>query len=724
MKRDRLRNCDANCRCGLEPARFRRTVADIENRVFQHIRDVMASPRGCDFAFHFALLDSYYHGGEAVSRGHDPAKVSPERASNYEHAVGGAIAVVKASGDEMNVVNILRALAAREEVWKAAIEGFHDYFSLEGQPLAEQPSRFEQCLAIRTACDHYKCENLEKIRPFPKLGVLVVEDYLGDCEELTAAYDEALRHLGMRPDAHPLTRSEEPICTPETAPFLVAEHLQLYGKRPQPFLEWLAELEQEPIGLALVPIRLLGQYRAGGVWLFQGKFQSDENRELRAHLQETATSYERWLANTIGSDILQSTSILFLRSLAEFKELTGTPLSECGLARRALSSLWYTTGPTELKRSGGEISEETPWHVGPRSGLAQEIAVKVAFGDNVTELLGFDMARCTCPFIPVGVDLGRELNHVVEVFRDISSAAASVHRTDLRVREAYNRQLSITAHDYVNGLEELLWITGAQGDDGPDAAVRLDIAHSIADGLLGHAWVVRGEAKRSDDTVNRTRLIKLKFRAGGPDAGDLEFWRDYLFREALFIAYSAMRREARAQSGRFAGSLLVRYRFAGQTGDGTQFGSLDWEELRIGNDALAAYTGRQLSSRLLPWPLPPEAKDEKLQELGQRAVMMWGARELVRNACGRTAVHASTRTGEWPVDIDVDVRPNPGGVWTFRVSVSNPWPSLKQQVPTVWNISKWPTEIRKVLSQAQFADDAKQGTATYVYKLEIRDANP
>ena len=716
------RGCD-NCRCGIENREFRRVVSDIENRVFHDIRDVLAAPSGnvpFPYPFHFAVLDGYER--EAVSRGHDPDMTRSAAAERYTELISRAMVTAADRCLVPNVTNILRCLLEDGQLPQGIRRGFEAYSSIAGQPLGDQASRFEQCVAIRTACDDGFTDIPPEIRRFD--GIFVVEDYLGSCRKLVSTYEKAhafLRGCTVSADDLP---DEEPICTSETAPFLVAEHLHLYyaAAAEKRFDKWLDELPASRPGLAFLPFRVLGQYRASGVWMFQGRFDAPQNTSLQKHLKGTAAATERWLASTSSHAALQATSILLLRSLTQFKNLVGTPLTKCVLALRALASLWYTKDDVVL--CDDVLSDEAPGTVGePRDALSQEIAIKVAFGAEARKLLGFETARFNCPYIPKSVKLDSELTNAVNIFRDISEAASAVYR---RTGTQMRRQIALTAHDYANGLQELMTITGGATvdfDSLPDPGIRLSLAHTMADGLLGHAWVARDVAKRShDDSDEALQTTELELCDSPPGAADLVFWRDYLRRDAIFIAFSAMSTATRA-AGSFVGSLTLRYRFTGDTEGGPWTGNEDWQEIRIGAEALNLCVSRQRKRGPVPWPMPHDANTEKLMELGQRAAMMWGPRELMRNAFGDTATYASMHRGVAIVSVDAEIRRQPPG-WIFRVAVTNPWTSLAQEPPrSVYDASEWPNDIRMVLKNVTFKDGPRDpGNVAYVYEFEVSNA--
>jgi hypothetical protein len=716
------RSCD-NCRCGIADREFRRVVSDIENRVFHDVRDVLTAPSGkvhFPYPFHFAVLDGYER--QAVSRGHDPDidMTRSAAAERYTERIHRALATAVARGLPPNVTNILGCITDNGQLPEDIRHGFEAYSSIAGQPLADQASRFEQCVAIRTACDDGFDVVPADIRRFG--GVFIVEDYLGPCRNVVSTYGKAMAFLQGCTASAEEPRHEDPICTPETAPFLVAEHLHLYyaAAAHKPFDAWLDELPVKRPGLAFLPFRVLGQYRASGVWMFQGSFDAPENSALQKHLQDTAAATERWLGSTSSHAALQATSILFLRSLTAFKNLVGTPLTECHLARRALASLWYTKQDAVL---GDEVlGDQECWKHGARDALNQDIMIKVAFGPEAGKLLGFDTARFRCPYIPKSVHLEPELVNAVNIFRDISEAASAVSR---RTGRQMRRQIALTAHDYANGLQELLIITGsaaADFDSLPDPAMRLSLANTLADALLGHAWVARDVAKRShDDTDTGQQTTELKLRDTPPSAADLVFWRDYLRRDAIVIAFSAMSRAMRA-AGTFVGSLTLRYRFTGETGDGLWGGNEDWQEIPIGAEALNLCMPRQARRGPVPWPMPHEAHSEKLMEVGQRAAMMWGPRELMRNAFGDTTAYASTHRGVVAVSVDAEIRQEASG-WIFRMTVTNPWVSLTQEPKSVYDASDWPNDIRNVLKNVTFKDGPRErGSVAYVYEFEVGNA--
>lgn len=697
-----------NCRCVFGASGYRHTVADIQNRVFRHVRDMLAPPAPASYQFHFAVLDQH----EIVSRGHDPEKVDAAAAQRYADLAEGIVNQVEREGRTVDVLELLGRLAPDGELLDDA-RGFRAYASIFGQPIGTHPSRMEQCFAIRTAMDDGLTEVPKAIYP-EGYDVFVIEDYLGPCEDLTAAHRRALQALD--PGAPPSAASvpHERILTAKTAPFLLAEHLQLYEAQTKPFHQWLGELPDRAPGFVFLPFRVLGQYRACAVWMFQGRFEDPENDRLREHVEANAKEAKRWLSPTSSHALLQVASILFLKALTQFKDLVGTPLSVCHLAQQALASLWYT----RTKFDPLETFDCEKGRFGDRSGARQEIEIRVAFGEDWAKVLGFAGARYACPYIPQAVDLEAEIANAARVFADVSEAAASVFRqTGMRIREVMNKQAAITAHDYANGLQDLMVVMDtADGAHPVNPEQRLRIANTVAETLLGHAWVARDVAKASSKLATEPR--RLRFRDTPPTDQDLAYWRDYLRREAVVSAFAARERSER-MAGYFRGDFALRYRFVGQTESGSWDANGDWETIPIGSDALKACGNGMRRRTFVPWPM--RLDEEQSAQAGYHAMMMWGPHELMRNACRSTTSHATERSGSWNVSVDASIR-QARDAWLLTIEVTNPWTRVNEEPPRIHNMSQWPDYIGLVLNNVTFRNGAREpGAVSYIYEFEVRE---
>ena len=681
---------------------------------------MLVPPEPTSYPFHFAVLEQ----DQIASRGHDPETVDAAAAERYAALAERTVDAVFARGGKVDVIELLRDLAPNGQLPEDA-NGFRAYASIFGQPIGIQPSRMEQCLAIRTAMDDGMTGVPLSINPrndnvsADDDYLFVVEDYLGECDELTATYKRALEALDPRASAPVTISFDEPIFTRETATFLLAEHLHLYAAQSKPFDEWLRELPRRRPGFVFLPFRVLGQYRACAVWMFQGKFDDDENKRLRDHVHAKATEANRWLPPTSSHAVLQVTSILFLKALTQFKDLVGTPLTVCHLAHQALASLWYTKVAAEPLQQLTAENNSVPVE---RSGLHQKIEIRIASHENAANLLGFERARYVCPYIPKKVKLDAELANAESVFRDVSEAAAAVRRqSEMRTREVMNKQAALTAHDYANGLQDLIAIMDTADCPSPvNTEARLKIATTMAEGLLGHAWVAREDARNLSGGLAEPRRTELQFRKTPPGEEDLSYWYHFLRRESILIASSAKVR-AQRMADDFRGGFALRYRFDGETETGAWNENADWETIPIeANTADFSEGAPKRRRHFVPWPIRIEETTEPSAQAGHRAMMMWGAHELMRNACRSTVNHATDHSGEWIVSVAASIRQTPGA-WLLSIEVTNPWTRRNDGPPLIHNISQWPDYIRLVLNNVAFKNGAgASDEVSYIYEFEVR----
>jgi len=731
------------CRCGMNGDELRYQEAEIENRIFRDIRQLFCGPGDNDVSsvpFNFHVLDGPRR--EAVSRGHEVQRDDVTTAAQYLDFVRGRVQQSVQDGEGGVAINeVLRALVKDGDLRPEA-DAFASIFSVAGQPLSRnRPTRLEQCLSIRTAYEDGLGKTLDKnpeaIRPLPDCDVYVVEDYLGACDELCNVYAEAQKFLGTghSPQSGEFLRDRR-LCTLENAPFLVAEHLQVFkSKRGIRYVDWLDELDQRPLGLVFLPFRVLGQYRASGVWSFQGKFKDDENKSLRDHLEMMAPKAEQWLAPTIGHAVLHASSVLFLRSLSQFNDLLRMPLSTCELTRRALGNLWYTKRePCRCKDhsvcsdSGGlAVSEAFEGLLSATKSFGRrhehsrnaEIALHVSGDPNIADVLGFDTVGFECPYVPRNVDLNKEVRRADRVFADISASAFSGYQRALaKNRDEVRRKLDMVAHDYANSVYDLIAVSKTNNSQlsAGDPLEKLNLTNSVAKGLLGYAWVTRMMSESADPgaSVRTTEgSLILRFKPGNPTQKDIDFWRNYFRREAIYIAFCGF--TAGNEQSLLTLRPALRYRFRSSSTD-EQF-----EEIQIDMATLLSSNASRLLGGYLPWPIPAIAAKQKLQADGQLSAMMWGARELIRNATRATRDNALTGQADPWISVDASLHRDESRLWAFSVTVKNPWPHRTKRPPPCTDIAST-QRIQSALTQATFRDAPQEpGVAAYIYDLTVTE---
>lgn len=728
-----------DCRCEANaPGAPVQAQAEIENRIFRDVRELLAKSTDVKLSnpFHFHVLSS--HRQQAVSRGHELNDRMMEEAIAFERCIHDAAASVSGSGNAVRISDVLAALNENGRPLPAT-KGFASFIAIAGQPLAEKPTRLEQFLAIRTACADGFEGVPASIRPIKNCSIYVIDNYLEKDSDLDRTYSAAKQHLGESPGLEDSGAFSLPgaICTVDTAPFLAAEHLEMFELSRQPYTEWLKDLSNRPLGLAFMPLRVLGQYRASGVWLYQGRFTDPENRNLYRHLQAIASTTmvnnaEAWLAPAISHAMLAASSVLLLRAISQFNDLLKTPLWKCELAMRAISNLWYTNKGVGLSHDGlvirdcGGLEElgttaRSSWNRGERSRTAQ-IALRVTYDTDISRVLGFDTIGFDCPFIPRDSDLDNEIIRAERVFSDIGSPVVAVRqRALLRQNEEIRRTLDLSAHDYANSLNDLISVT-ASGENalvaGIDPSAQLLLANSVAKGLLGYAWVQRMSSASAEQQhrTNEGKLI-IPFVERDPSRGEIEYWRRWFLQESVYLAYCAFAHAWRMASTSSRVLPTLRYRFWSPVSDSGSAADKTFDELDIGpKTLLSTYSVKEGGQP--PWPIPPQVTGQKLGIDGQRAIMMWGARELIRNACRVTWQFAAAQECDPWISVDASISRS-NAHWQFRVAVSNPWPP--EDAPRSYVSIKSNETIERSISQATFEDAHAPNTASYVYYLKVRN---
>lgn len=437
--------------------------AEIENRIFRDVRELLLKPRReAELAnpFHFHVLDS--HRQQAVSRGYNLEDKNPvielERAKSFAACVR-EVAEPLSTRRQVSIIDVLRALNEDGELQHNA-NFFRSFVSVEGQPLdKKKPSRLEQFLTIRTAYANGKLDDIGRsIRPVETSNFYVIDDYLGDNPELDETYTKARKRLRGKSTSNESSGAfyrHRGICTIETAPFIAAEHLEMFNLSRVPrYGDWLETLRQQPLGLAFLPLRVLGQYRAAGVWMYQGAFNAPRNKALKDHLvsltQPMTHDAEAWLAPAIGNAMLSAGSVLLLRAVSQFDDLLCRSLWTCELARRAVSNLWYTKEGTCRCRNGVPVEDdvcfeglvtakESKASVANNSSKAHVILrIGEAGGqENISSVLGFDTVGFECPFVPENSKLAYEVKRAECLFSDIGSPLIAIRqRAEARRNES------------------------------------------------------------------------------------------------------------------------------------------------------------------------------------------------------------------------------------------------------------------------------------------------
>lgn len=685
--------------------------------IFEGLQRTLAMPLGTvsfPYPFYFHMLDGYRP--EAVSLGHHPEVSKPEDAKKFEEQIQQAM--VKCNGGNGDLIEILSYACQGVQGCEDLIRGAKAFVAFRGQPLSPTPSRLEQCLTIHSELGPDDPRVRDAILDL-EAGVYKVEDYLGPSARLEEVYAKAFIH-GGRKHANSSPRA---IPTTATLPYLAAEHLLLamYHKDASGRPDIRSLLRHKP-GMAILPFTVLGQCRAAGVWFYRGAYNSEENFRLREHLKLIGAFANRWLSTTVSQMVVSSSNMMIFRALSSFQDSEHVRLASCRRVQRALSNLWFSRSLNVRRASQGEEIHVNPGaqFVTARGCRSLNIALEFAAEAEVIELLGFDTAEFQVPFY-----LHNQEPRLLEtMLRNLNEVILSEHqRARKRAQANIQVKLNITAHDYANAINSLVIFADPMGDRGSglSAELRLEVVRRVASHMRGHAWILREVSKADADpnldrTSSQPALTDFGFSPEDPTPEDLQIWQNYLYWEALYTAYVARERYP-ARTGARESTFKLNYRFEcpEALADGT---AVPPRQRIVTVDAAALVEGMQggQAKQRPHWPLKAAAgKGAKLDDLGRCSIMLWGALELLRNACEKTAALLSNgQAAELEVSVSLEIL-RVEGEWSIRIVIENP----TERPPPELEKYLWYEPMRQLMSNVRFRNVSSPGRAAYEFQLEV-----
>jgi hypothetical protein len=709
----------------------------MDNIVFANLREKLAGP--ADKKFHFVVLDSYL--GQAVSVGFPYAVTSD--ADDFFASDAGIVEEIDDVARRLFAAGGLSTDALAADLLKDRPDDCLRelnawairHMSRHGQPLGDRPSRVEQCIAIRAAqlsrtessygAFHDELwvagkENAEVANPE---GAIRIDDYFEDQQHLQRGWLSALEIFKA---PHQISESDETSVPPaavDTAAFLVSEYLHLWDGRESK-AEFLHRLSRERPGMAVLPLNILGEFRAAAVWFYCGPLDAASNADLKKHIMETSEEV-RWLTRLIESAFLESCVKGLVKTLRIAN--SGHALITCRQAQNALCDLWFAT---EVHvGSSDKLQSETltlPARLGQFATFPHDnITITIPFDPLAVDVFGFDTISYRGPLITAKPDRRDRLTRrVAEGFCD-EPALIAIQYADQISNEKRRSAISATGHEFANSLSDLTTFSSPQAWRAGElsAETRLNIIHRLAHQLSGAAWVMRALSRSEDKEITD----RLPVACGAPPEPDVEFWRTFLFSRLQYATYTSwwtLPKEVRD----VAPGIDLEFAF-----------SVDerrWPMERVSiNSRFAPADASDPRDFSVPvWPLDASIRTEehdKLGEYGRIALMLWGGVELMRNATRATVRkvrtdalrggHASRDSALHTIRASTAFERDGDGRWTLGMTVENPLQNLGDPAPGPHTFHSL-RQIQSLLTseKCEFTNDSKQrGYAAYTYRLRM-----
>lgn len=697
--RDNLEKC--HCRSVL--AHSTRSLSAIEHSAFKTIRDVVGGlGKKGNTQFHLHLLD--FHQQRTLSVGHEPQSVvTPARDDQLQQRVVEiATPLLVEDGTIERALARVTTLDGRGELrgWAERL------LRAEGQPLGRAPSRLEMCLVAQTAAD-LGDEMSDKVVAAHHNNTVCfkVDDYLGRCDNLRDQFIEASTNLGGRGIAQAL--SEESLITEKTVAFLIAEHLQFWRQDESPAV-FLNRMRTSRPGLAILPFRVLGQYRAAGVWFYEGEYSAQAT--LHDHIEDACKNASRWLGPMFDRTMLASSSRALLDAM--HTSPTGS-VAACEKAQQAIRGLWCAKRLRLHPPGGGVASEsESDEILVGKLDKACATATLTLEGD-AAELLGFEKLEFDCPLAPYPEEMSRAQKIVQAELGVTRGAASSVRKLiEKRTREQTDERIDATAHDLVNALRPIISLSGDSAIAGTTAAEpRLALIHHLARQVEGSAWSMRRMVR---NTKKAGAPLDLTDRS--PTRADFEFWRESFFTQALACAASD---RLTYPAGDLCNSTFrLAFNFAVEGEE--DFGRWEDASVVIGADTPIGLP-RPRRATVPPWPLSAAVRNSrsKFGEAGQLSSLMGGAVELLRNATSATCQSLQTEGGNGTVAAGVRFRQIKGR-WFMRVKITNPYRSILERPDrpaTMKSLARITAALEPLAKFCQVT--SPPGVASYAYIVSL-----
>ncbi|WP_443747205.1 hypothetical protein [Asticcacaulis solisilvae] len=667
------------------------------NDIFSRIRGAFALSTEQDgSAFHFVVIDGRH--SCITSLGFQPERAGAPEAQEHRKPVMPLSERKAAEGD---VIGILEdCLEANPDLDKVAAWARY-YLANREQPLSASPSRLEQALAVTMARRGNVITLTRDDRDYAReKGLIVLDNYLSDLPRWGALWRRAISVLGGVPDD--VARNSAAPVDAETLPFLLAEFMQF--RRPgEPRKDFMARMRTSPPGIAFLPIRILGQYRAAAAWFYCGAY--NDNKELSEHvghhLAYGGDGRMDWLAETVESAVLDNATFDLLAAVHYFEAPAGCTMKSCRNLWEALKGFWCSRSIAleNGRQTTNSAETELP---GLLSRLPTEVVtIDLHHEPDVVDLLGFERMHFRCPLMdphyvaeakrdvegmiravihPAAKRLAMTIR--VRAERDrreaeqdrqeaegrlVKEAAARKQASEAAARETLTK-IGVTGHDFANSLKDLMALSSIDDVDPEAAYVRLVMVNNRARQLECHASLLRSIVRDEGKAVDANW--------SDPDTHPVEedrlFWRDYVHSVTLctvfaerWILLGSRRNEAR--------SIALNYslRFEGPGGETLEHRP---GTTMITADSAVLASFPELTTRdVPPWPIRRLIRGERdrLSENGKLMTLMWGPFELLRNA-GRASAALLCDLEQTTRDIDMHFSiGREGGRWCFRAAVDN-----------------------------------------------------
>lgn len=709
------------CACATPPTE---ETSHIENDLFEDLWVSLSGKSRLERGkgvFHFHILERYRNRGASLGYSSQVADSDVSARKAAEVTVSRALDDHKGS-----VFDLVKRIADSGAQPQALFAWAKEIFRTHGQELGNVPSRLEQCLAIKTALErdvgfeigaplfHAEADGDES-GDEKSPGYFQIDNYLQPNTELARHFREACRRLGVR--QLPELSGELP-ASQSALKFLLAECLHLWNGC-ETLSEFSERLVREPPGLAIVPVRILGQYRAAASWFYSGQLCGA--CELRNHIKTVAKEVRRWMEPAFDRTMLSATSYRLLQVLVEYSATDGMPvIGRCSKAQQALCDLWFANEATFV---AGEDSVKWTQDVALPYLQAPTVSIEVKIAERLEaiKLLGFEKIIFKCPLFPNESDRDAITRRVEKAFDAVENVAhAAQERIARRANETTEKQLGVVAHDLANAMSDISFLSAPSNDDEELSAFRLSAIHQIADYISIHGWLIYGMSRAIEDTAGSSPTNELlHFVARQPKYDELDQWRRYLAAMIRGVAAAALWKDPPQPKLGEIGTLTVQLRFnAIDTYDASHLHEWDMQAWRVDQDTRPILRPDfTLQSPAPIWPFHESIRrsNDRIGEQGRIALMMYGAVELIRNACKASV---QIKDGDEFVNVECTFFRCPD-CWKLYVKTTNRCPTSRKrditQVQSAMRIQSLAPDIIKFANEA-----AAEGFVSYSYTLIIK----
>ena len=709
------------CACGNPSTE----TSHIENDLFEDLwislsgKSCFGQGRG---VFHFHILEGWRKRGASLGYS---GKADGSDASALQAA---ETAVNLALDDHKGTIfDLVKRIADAGTNPQALFTWAKETFRAHGQELGEIPSRLEQCLTIKTALERdvsFKVgaplfiaeARAEEGGDERSPGYFQIDNYLQPNMELAQHFQEACRRLGA---SQTTALSGELPASRSALKFLLAECFHLWNGSEN-LSEFSERLVREPPGLAIVPVRILGQYRAAASWFYSGRLC--EACELRDHISVVAKEVRRWMEPAFDRTMLSATSYRLLQVLVEYSAPEGVPIiGRCRRAQQALCDLWFANEVafvTGEKSAAWKQEAPLPYLKTP----TVTIEVKIAERAEAIKLLGFEKIVFKCPLFPNECDreaVAQRVERALNAVEDVARGAQE--RIARRAHETTEKQLAVVAHDLANAMSDITFLSAPSRDGEKLNALRLSAIHQTAEYLSTHAWLIYGMSHAFDGTIRSSSIADelLQFVERPPNKGELDQWSGYLAAMIQGVAMAARWKDPPRPELGESGTLTVRFQFNEiDAQDASHLHRWDRQIWQIEKEAKPILRPDFTAGQSGPiWPFHKSVRriNDRPGEQGRIALIMYGAVELIRNACKATV---QIKDGDECVDVDSTFFRYLDR-WELNVKTTNRCTTSRKrdinQIPSAMRIQGLAPSIIKFANEP--ADD---GYVSYSYTLTIR----